>query len=435
MPRTLEVLLDGRRLVGSLHENDDVWRFDYDPDWARDPQGFDLAPGLPRSGLSHVDGGTNRPVQWYFDNLLPEEGARLLLSQEARVDQADAFALLEYLGAESAGSLVLQRPGAAVAEGTGLRPLPDEELCRRIRLLPRVPLSHGAPKRMSAAGAQHKLLVVLRDGELCEPVGGQASTHILKPDNRLPEYPATVANEYLMMRLAAKAGLAVPRVHLRYTPEPVYIVERFDRRTDADGHTRRLHAVDACQLLNRSRAFKYQEATLANLAALARCCRNRAAARIALYRWLVFNVLIANGDNHLKNLSFLVSPEGVELAPAYDLLCTGVYDTRAMADEAARWPQTDMPIQLPGARTFGAVTRQALLDAGEAMELPPAICRREVERLVRAVPAGLADLADEFERSCAALASGPALPFLASQRRLMNAIRHVVVADIIGRLK
>lgn len=432
--RVLEVLLDGQRRVGLLHENDDVWRFDYDPAWALDPQGFDLAPGLPRSTPSHLDGSTVRPVQWYFDNLLPEEGARLLVSQEARVDQADAFALLEYLGAESAGSLVLQRPGTAPVPDSGARPLGDEELCRRIKNLPRVPLTQDAPKRMSAAGAQHKLLVLLQGGVLYEPVGGQASTHILKPDNRQAEYPATTVNEYLVMQLAARVGLAVPRVHLRYTPEPVYVIERFDRRVLAGQRTQRLHTIDACQLLNRSRAFKYQEATLQNLAAVAELCRNRAAARIALYRWLVFNVLIANGDNHLKNLSFLVSAEGIELAPAYDLLCTGVYDTRALADHAAHWPATAMPIRLPGAHTFGEVTRQALLDSGEVMEVPSAICKRELDRLVRTLPRELATLAQEFDHLAAALADGPALPFLAGQRRLVNAIRHIVVADMLARM-
>jgi serine/threonine-protein kinase HipA len=287
---------------------------------------------------------------------------------------------------------------------------------------------------MSAAGAQHKLLVLLRDGVLYEPVGGQASTHILKPDNRQAEHPATTVNEYLMMRLAAGVGLDVPQVQLRYTPEPVYVIERFDRRVSDGERTQRLHAIDACQLLNRSRAFKYQEATLQNLAAVAGRCRNRAAARISLYRWLVFNVLIANGDNHLKNLSFLVSAEGIELAPAYDLLCTGVYETRAMADHAAHWPATSMPIQLPGARTFGDVTRQALLEAGEAMEVPAAICRRELDRLVRMVPRELAALAEEFDRMATVLADGSALPFLAGQRRLVNAIRHVVVADMLARM-
>lgn len=75
MERVLEVLLDGQRRVGLLHENDDVWRFDYDPAWAQAPDGFDLAPGLPCSTLIHLDGATQRPVQWYFDNLRRLAGA------------------------------------------------------------------------------------------------------------------------------------------------------------------------------------------------------------------------------------------------------------------------------------------------------------------------------------------------------------------------
>lgn len=105
-----------------------------------------------------------------------------------------------------------------------------------------------------------------------------------------------------------------------------------------------------------------------------------------------------------------------------------------MAEQAARWPDTAMPIHLPGARTFGEVSRQALLDAGGAMELPAALCRRELDRLVRAVRRELAALAQDFERGAAALAEGPALPLLAGQRRLVNAICHIVVTDVLARL-
>ncbi|MEZ3137359.1 HipA N-terminal domain-containing protein [Stutzerimonas kunmingensis] len=45
------------------------------------------------------DGATSRPVQWYFDNLLPEEGQRTLLASSAQLDAHDAFALLAHYGA------------------------------------------------------------------------------------------------------------------------------------------------------------------------------------------------------------------------------------------------------------------------------------------------------------------------------------------------
>lgn len=430
--RTLITYLDGRR-IGTLSEGNDLWSLEYDLEWIEAADGFDLSPSLPRSQRQHQDGATERPVQWYFDNLLPEEQLREAVSQEAHISGDDAFALLEYLGAESAGSLILLPPEKDVREPGGLRPLSDAELSQRIRNLPRVTLSHGAAKRMSLAGAQEKLLVVYRDGALYEPVGSEPSTHILKPNHLSDVYPASVVNEYLVMNLAEAVGLQVPRALRRYTPEPVYIVERFDRRVSAAGRTQRLHIIDACQLLNKSRTFKYRTATLEALTDIVRHCRNRTSTRIRLYRWLVFNLLVANNDNHLKNLSFNVSSEGIELSPAYDLLSTGPYHTRAFANERADWPDTELAIALPGAATFGAVTRQSVLRAGEALGLPQRLGERELDRLIRNLPLALDDLIGKIEAENARLPETLRL-FWASERRLVSVIRHLIVPEMLERV-
>lgn len=429
--RTLVATLNGRP-VGTLQEGDDLWSFEYDLAWIQAPDGFDLSPVLVREQQVHHDGGSDRPVQWYFDNLLPEEQLREVLSREAGIRGDDAFALLEYLGAESAGSLVLRPPGQPDGVPRGLQPLVDAELSRRIRNLPRVALSHGAPKRMSSAGAQHKLLVVFRDDMLYEPVGDEPSTHLLKPNHVDAEFPASVINEYLVMRLADRLGLVVPPVWRRYTPEPVYIVERFDRRLDTTGRTQRRHIIDACQLLNKSRQFKYRGATLQTLGELVTHCRNRANARLRLYLWLVFNVLVANHDNHLKNLSFVVDAEGIALAPAYDLLSTGTYHTRAFAERRADWPNVEMAIALPDATTFGAVTRESLLRAGEALGLPRRIGERELDRLVAALPGAL----DALVQGVAAEnehAPPEVRPFLASEMRVLRTIQHLMVPEMLAR--
>lgn len=70
--RTLVGYLNDRRIGTTLNEGNDLW-----------------------------NGGTERPIQWYFDNLLPEEQMREALSKKAKIHRDDAFALLEYLGAES----------------------------------------------------------------------------------------------------------------------------------------------------------------------------------------------------------------------------------------------------------------------------------------------------------------------------------------------
>lgn len=430
--RTLVAYINGRR-VGTLSEGNDLWSFEYDPQWAGASDGFDLSPTLKRAHLTHRDGGSERPVQWYFDNLLPEEKLREVVSKEAGIKGEDAFALLEYLGAESAGSLVLLSRNAAAHEVAGLRALPDNELSLRIRNLPRVTLGSGAPKHMSAAGAQDKLAVVYRDGVLYEPVGNEPSTHILKPNVVNADYPSSVINEYLTMSLALKLRLNVPPVLRRYTPEPVYVVARFDRYADAVGRTHRSHIIDACQLLNKSRSFKYRAATLQTLVDIVPYCRNRASARMRLYQWLVFNILIANNDNHLKNLSFRVSAEGIELSPAYDLLSTGAYHTRALANERATWPAVELAIGLPEAPNFGAVTRSSVLRAGELLGLGRDTSQRELDRLLQALPNALNELVHVIEAENARLPDA-ARQFLAGEMRLIAVIQNLVVPEMVDRL-
>jgi serine/threonine-protein kinase HipA len=96
-------------------------------------------------------------------------------------------------------------------------------------------------------------------------------------------------------------------VDYRYVPEPVYIIERFDRAGTVP-YQERLHALDTSQLLNKSRVFKYTTATLGSLREAAEYCRQRAATRLQLFRWVVFNILVGNTDNHLKNVTFLGGP-------------------------------------------------------------------------------------------------------------------------------
>lgn len=431
--RYLDAWLNDRK-VGTLSEGDDLWSFRYDPAWMQADDGFDLSPTLSRAQQQHQDGGSHRPVQWYFDNLLPEEMLRDTVSREAHIAGDDAFALLEYLGAESAGSLVLLPPGLAQTLRGGLRPLSAEALSLRIRDLPRSTLASGAPKRMSAAGAQHKLLVVYRDGELFEPVGGEPSTHILKPDHPGDDYPASVANETFSMRLAQAVLGDTPEINRLYVPEPVYLVRRFDRTEDGQGVTQRRHIIDACQLLDKPRAFKYRAASVQALVDIVARCRNRARTRLRLFGWLVFNLLIANDDNHLKNLSFIVTHEGIDLAPWYDLLSTGSYRTTAIADHRADWPAVDLMIPLPDARRFGEVTRESVLRAGEALGLPRRLGARELDRLAASVAKELPHLMDAMAAETAAIA-GVGNPWSAGESRLLRTVRHVVVAEMLARLQ
>lgn len=432
--RVLDVFIDGQR-VGQLAERDTLWQWSYDPAWAARPDAFDLSPALPRTQVTHPDGATSRPVQWYFDNLLPEEQLRDLIEREAGIAGHDAFALLTYLGAESAGALTLLPPGQPEPASDGVRPLPDAALSDRIRALPRTSLTQAALKRMSLAGAQHKLLVVYEPGQdrLSEPVGGTPSTHLLKPDHPDRQaYPHSVANEYFAMSLAARVGLQVPAVWRRYVPQPVYLVERFDRLPSRDGRVVRRHIIDACQLLNRSYQFKYR-ASLDDLQQVIALCRQKLATRQRLWRWLVFNALVGNHDNHLKNLSFTVSAQGIDLAPHYDLLSTAAYHTQAMAGEAANWPYPPLAIALGSATSFHTLTRASLLEAGGVLGLGRTQLERELAALVERVPRHARELLAQIEATNARL-HGVLPETLGGELRLLRAIVHVIIDQMAAKL-
>lgn len=416
--------------VGSLQEVAGLWSFQYTPDWLANPKGFALSPHIPLSAQPLLDGASQRPVQWYFDNLLPEEDQRVLLAKDARLDAADAFGLLAWYGAESAGSVTLLPPEAAPQTIELLRPLPDDALQARIRQLPKSPLTHAAIKRMSLAGAQHKLAVVLEDGALFEPAGATPSTHILKPDHPDADYPHSVINEWFVMRLARRLGLDVPEVHRRYVPSPVYLIDRFDRVAGAQGWQRR-HAIDACQLLGLDRSFKYTQGSMDSLAALANACRSPAVARSRLFGWLVFNVLVGNSDAHLKNLSFLVSHEGVQLAPFYDLLSVATYDSPAF--DKSGWPaHTQLAWPVLDVRHFSDIRRGLLLKAGTALNLVKGTAERLLERLRSRIVSEAEALYAEVEAENARIVHArPELAAtMAGESRCVRAISHTVIKEM-----
>lgn len=413
--------------VGTLREVGGLWSFQYADTWLGNPLGFALSPHLPLTAEPLRDGASQRPVQWYFDNLLPEEGQRVLLAGDAKLDAADAFGLLAWYGAESAGSITLLQPDAEPQIVEPLRILPDDVLDARIRQLPKVPLTHAAIKRMSLAGAQHKQAVVLQNGALFEPAGATPSTHILKPDHPDEDYPHSVINEWFVMRLARRLRLEVPDVHRRYVPSSVYLIDRFDRILGAQGWQRR-HVIDACQLLGLDRSFKYSQGSMESLAALANACRSSAVARSRLFGWLVFNVLVGNSDAHLKNLSFLVSHEGVQLAPFYDLLSVATYDAPAFNKKS--WPiHTQLAWPILGVRHFTDMKRELLLEAGAALKLAKGTAERVLENLRSRIVQEAEALYAEIEAENARIVSAnPELSAtMAGESRCLRAILHTVI--------
>lgn len=386
----LAVWIEGE-LVGVLGIDDGDWRFTYQRSWLEADGAYALSPQLPLRDERFVDDGQRRSVRWFFDNLLPEGGIRGALARHARLVEQDSFALLRTFGRDSAGALTLLPIGEPFAAERGYAPLGAGALRELLSRMPRVPLlAAGGRARMSLAGAQHKL-AVHRDGSgWLLPQGSAASSLILKPDNERSDlFPRCPANEHFCMTLARHLGLPTPRCWLERLPEPLYVVERFDRRVGDDGDVTRLHQIDLCQLLDLWPEAKYEVDDGPGLVEAYRALdrtRQPAVSRRQWLRWMLFNFAIGNSDAHAKNIGFLVDQRGVHLAPCYDLLSVAVYgadyDYMAMtiADEV-RYGWIGAPQWDAFATTVG---------------LPPAFLRKLRHELAEAiVPAALALVEDE----------------------------------------
>ncbi|WP_233347983.1 HipA domain-containing protein [Luteimonas sp. MC1572] len=286
---------------------------------------------------------------------------------------------------------------------------------------------------MSLAGAQHKLALVMVDGQLLQPVGSEASTYILKPDHPEADYPHSVANESFVMQLARRMGLDVPRVERRYVPEPVYLIERFDRAVSGEG-VQRLHAIDACQLLNLDRQFKYQQGSIEVLARISGLCRARLQTRWRLFDWLVFNLLTGNSDAHLKNISFLIGHGGVALAPHYDLLSTVCYESPAYDREG--WPsQSTLAWPVLGVTKFADLDFPLVVQAGMGIGLTEKRARDQLvwmrDRIMDQAEALLLAVEVENARLPTDVHIGPTL---AGEARCLRTITYTVIQEMVRRL-
>lgn len=202
MSRALTVWWDDAE-VGELALNDHgVMIFRYAKTWLDDPRAPAISVSLPKQAEAFSRAHT-RP---FFAGLLPEERPRTEAARALGVSQQNDFGLLEGLGGDVAGALTLWPCGETVPRpdpGGEARVQDEAALAAILDTLPRRPLLAGEEGiRLSLAGAQPKVPVVLLDGAVALPAPGQPTTHIIKPAPR--EWPTFPENEAFCMRLAGE---------------------------------------------------------------------------------------------------------------------------------------------------------------------------------------------------------------------------------------
>lgn len=154
----------------------------------------------------------------------------------------------------------------------------------------------------------------------------------LKP----PEYSRVVENESFFLsyarKLKSRTGIAQTKIVTDAKGRSGLLIKRFDRGVDASGKLVRYAVEDACQVLNKYPADKYNISAEEVCIALSQLTSRKVVARQEIFRQFVYAWLTGNGDLHAKNLSIITQENhGWELSPVYDIPSTAPYGDNTMA--------------------------------------------------------------------------------------------------------
>ena len=255
----------------------------------------------------------------FFSNLLPEGPLRTYLAERGGIKPAREFKLLELLGEDLPGAVIVRPLEGIVTAHT------ETEYKERN--------NNEKPYRFSLAGVQLKFSGIAgKNGGLTIPAGGIGGDWIIKlPAQNFTHVPE---NEWAMLHLAAEIGIPVPDARLvdlqqiAGLPEmgilvgsKALAVKRFDRGKKG----KRIHIEDFAQVYGIFPDDKYTGVSYANIANMVWTLTGESGLKDFIRR-LTFCILIGNGDMHLKNWSFLYTdPRKPTLSPAYDLVSTIPY--------------------------------------------------------------------------------------------------------------
>ena len=267
----------------------------------------------------------NQRLHPVLSNLLPEGALRELIAQGLKTHIDNEFQIFSYLGQDL--------PGALVATPMEPENVPDTVLSTHGRAKAIKFESNDQENKFSLAGIQMKFSMKEKEGRYNLTKNGELGDWIIKtPSTKHKHVPL---NEYTAMSLAALAGVDIPDIKLSELnkldklpqinlPDEklAFAIKRFDR----EGNTR-VHMEDFAQVLVK---YPYKKYDSANYEQIGKVIYDYSEDGLAdaqqLARRILVNILLANGDAHLKNWSLLYQDQFTpRLSPAYDIVTTSVY--------------------------------------------------------------------------------------------------------------
>ncbi len=297
---------------------------------ARPTFGLITHPNFPNSKkLMSEPWAKNQKLHPILSNLLPEGALRELIAQGLKTHIDNEFQIFSYLGQDL--------PGALVATPMEPNDVPDSVLVtldkNQVKAKAIKFKGNDQENKFSLAGIQMKFSMKEKDGRYNLTKNGALGDWIIKPPST--KHKNVPLNEYTAMSLADLAGVDIPDIKLIElnkldnlpqinlpNEKLAFAIKRFDREGNI-----RIHMEDFAQVLVKYPHEKYNSANYEQVGKVIYDYSGDGIADVQQFaRRLLINIVLANGDAHLKNWSLLYQDQITpRLSPAYDIATTNVY--------------------------------------------------------------------------------------------------------------
>jgi serine/threonine-protein kinase HipA len=295
--------------------------FRYADSYLANPDSYDLDPTLPKSsGVFHTPIGSamfsafadSAPDRWGENLMRREERARARAIDATPRTLGKADFLLGVRDDARQGAIRFRHPGNASYYSAHVHAVP------RLIELPR--LLHAVDHLDTEGTTDRDLRDLIAAGSSLGGARPKAAVIDASGLLAIAKFPRAGSDEWdvagweeVQLRLARRARIDVTVSKLvQVAGRHVLIVDRFDRQGG-----RRTGFVSALTMLEAADGEQHSYLEIAD--AIERYSPRPTADLRELYRRVVFSVLTANTDDHLRNHAFLRRGRGWALSPAYDL--------------------------------------------------------------------------------------------------------------------
>lgn len=374
----LRLSLNGQEIGALTHYSGGKNIFVFSPDYAaltkNERQTFTMTQLANEQYLSQPLISSQRlaPV---LSNLLPEGALRDWMAHTLKVHVDNEFPLMAHMGKNL--------PGALQAEPISAGNVPKWAIDHREQVeAVQVDVEHSQGK-FSLAGVQMKFSSVKnKDGRFNIGQDGNSDSWIIKTPSTVHKY--VPYNEYTVMRLAEVVGVDIPEIKLVeltqldnlpdiQLPNEIhaYAIKRFDRQEG-----QRVHTEDFAQVFQVYSHEKYKKFNYEQIANAMYQYGSQGLKDVQqMARRLLVNILLANGDAHLKKWS-LIYPDSKRpmLSPAYDIVSTlpyveGEQEFALNMAKNKNWYQAEMASFEVWAKRIGVPWQAIKVHLEETLEL------------------------------------------------------------------